>query len=306
MSILNLRQGAVALCLGLLGAAFFFLPYPALADAAPQTAPVGVGAQYDTSHVYVAPGDQDQFIASIIATFGGKSTPPSDTNITPTPSECIFRAVKTPVGLISALAFKTPIPYLFGGERTGYLVTDIDEAIRAAQANGGDVVVAPFPDPIGRDVIVEWPGGVYMQFYWHKSQPHYAPLATVPENRVYVSKYEADEFIKDFANFAKGKIVQDDSNAPGIEIGSPNETCRRIRVESVFGKLTVLVTDGHLPCPYGRETTGYEVANLSDTLDKAKGSGATVLAGPYVSDGREEAYVQFPGGYIAEIHSLTP
>jgi hypothetical protein len=64
-----------------------------------------------------------------------------------------------------------------------------------------------------------------------------------------------------------------------------------------------LVTDGHLPYPYGREITGYEVSNLSDTLAKAKASGATVLVDPYTADGRQATLVAFPGGYIAEIHS---
>jgi len=45
--------------------------------------------------------------------------------------------------------FKTPVPYPFGLERTGYLVTDVDEAIRAAKATGADVLVAAFNDPIG-------------------------------------------------------------------------------------------------------------------------------------------------------------
>ena len=78
---------------------------------------------------------------------------------------------------------------------------------------------------------------------------------------------------------------------------------RRIRIESTFGKLTVLVTDGHLPYPYGRETTGYEVANLTDTLAKAKAAGVEILVPPYTADQRNAAFVQFPGGYIAEIHS---
>jgi hypothetical protein len=65
----------------------------------------------------------------------------------------------------------------------------------------------------------------------------------------------------------------------------------------------VLVTDGHLPYPYGHEVTGYEVAAVGETLAKAKASGATVLVEPYKVDGREAAIVQFPGGYIAEIHS---
>lgn len=51
--------------------------------------------------------------------------------------------------------------------------------------------------------------------------------------------------------------------------------------------------------------TGYEVANLSDTLQKAKAAGVTVLVQPFTSDKREAALVQFPGGYIAEIHSVA-
>lgn len=68
--------------------------------------------------------------------------------------------------------------------------------------------------------------------------------------------------------------------------------------------MTVLVTDGHLPYPFGREMTGYEVADLKTTLDKAKGTGVTVLVEPFTSDRREQALVQFPGGYVAEIHAL--
>ena len=64
-----------------------------------------------------------------------------------------------------------------------------------------------------------------------------------------------------------------------------------------------MVTDGHLPYPYGRDTTGYEVAKLADTLTKAKGAGVQILVPPYTADGREAAMVQFPGGYVAEIHS---
>jgi hypothetical protein len=68
--------------------------------------------------------------------------------------------------------------------------------------------------------------------------------------------------------------------------------------------MTVLVTDGHIPYPYGREITGYEVANLAATLGKAKAAGVSVLAGPITADNRNSAVVEFPGGYIAEIHSI--
>jgi predicted enzyme related to lactoylglutathione lyase len=67
--------------------------------------------------------------------------------------------------------------------------------------------------------------------------------------------------------------------------------------------MTVFVTDGHLPYPYGRELTGYEVADLKDTLSKATTSGATVLVEAFTSQRRGSAMVQFPGGYVAEIHS---
>jgi hypothetical protein len=105
--------------------------------------------------------------------------------------------------------------------------------------------------------------------------------------------------------FSRGRVVTDDRNAPGIEIGRPKDTYRRVRIDSTFGKIAVLVTDGQLPYPYGREISGYEVANLTDTVSKAKAAGATVLVDPYNADGRQAAIISFPGGYIAEIHSAA-
>jgi len=269
------------------------------------TVSVAVGPQYDTTHVYVAPQDFDGFVASLMATFGGTTTKQGVFTVTPTPSSTMSQLVLTPVGTISVFGFKTPVPYPFGLERTGYLVTDMDEAIGAAKATGADVFVAAFNDPIGRDSVIQWPGGVNTQLYWHTTAPSYAPLQTIPENRVYVSPDRADAFVRSFVAFSHGSVVSDEPRAPGVEIGRPAENYRRVRIESKFGKLTALVTDGHLPYPYGREMTGYEVANLTDTLTKAKASGVDVLVPPYKTDEREAVVVQFPGGYIAEIHSLT-
>ena len=53
------------------------------------------------------------------------------------------------------------------------------------------------------------------------------------------------------------------------------------------------------------ELTGYEVADLSETLGKAKAAGATVLVEPFSSRGRQSSIIQFPGGYIAEIHAVS-
>lgn len=275
-------------------------------DAARQSASqVGVGAQYDTTHVYVAPEDVDKLAASFLATFGGQSTKQVVVTVTPTPSSTTSQLLQTPVGTVSLFGFKTPIPYPFGAERTGYLVTDIDEAVEAAKEAGADVLVATFPDPIGRDVVIQWPGGVNMQLYWHTTKPSYAAFETVPENRVYVSPERADAFTHSFLRFSHGKVVSDDVKATGVEIGRPEDTCRRIRIESVFGKMTVFATDGRLPYPYGRELTGYEVKDLQGTLTKAEASGAAVLVEPYTADGRAAAMVQFPGGYIAEIHAAA-
>lgn len=280
-----------------------------LAVAAPQVAgaapALAVGAQYDTTHAYVPPEEFDRFVASFIATFGGTASKKAVVTITPTPSITQWQAVQTPVGPLSVFGFETPIPYPFGMERTGYLVSDLDAAVRAARADGGDVIVAPFSDPVGRDAIIQWPGGVTMQLYWHKVAPNASPLKTIPENRVYLSPDSADAFIRDFIAFAQGKVTDDDPKAPGIEIGRPGETYRRVRIESNFGRMVVLVTDGHLPFPYGRETTGYEVANLDVTLAKAAAVAAIVFVQPYTIGQRRAAVVQFPGGYIAEIHAVV-
>ena len=273
-------------------------------DAAKQPASlIGVGAQYDTTHVYVSPEDVDKFVTSFLATFGGQSTKQVVATVTPTASSTTSQLLQTPVGTVSLFGFKTPIPYPFGVERTGYLVADLDQAIEEAKAAGADILVATFPDPIGRDAVIQWPGGVNMQLYWHTTKPSYAAFETVPENRVYISPERVDAFTRSFLRFSRGKVVSDDAKAPGVEIGLSRETYRRIRIESVFGKMTAFVTDGHLPYPYGRELTGYEVANLKDTLAKAMGAGAKVLIEPFTSDRRESAIVQFPGGYVAEIHA---
>jgi hypothetical protein len=273
------------------------------APAGAATPDVAVGPQYDTAHVYVAPADMARFAAAFVATFGGAATAPAVTHVTPTPSSTQWQAIQTPAGTISLFGFTTPVPWPFGAERTGYLVKDMAAAVAAARAAGADVLVAPFPDPIGADAVVQWPGGVDMQFYWHTKAPSSPPLQTIPENRVYVSPGRADAFVRAWRAFAHARVTEDDAAAPGAEIGRPGETFREIRLASTFGNLTVLATDGHLPYPYGRETTGYEVPDLAATLAKATAAGATVLAGPYTSRGRVAAMVEFPGGYVAEVHA---
>jgi len=288
-------------------AIFSLLPVAASArggQAAP-AAGVAVGAQYDSTHVYVAPGDLEAFVKSFAATFGGQPSKRIVTNVLPVPSTTEFQYLWTSVGTLSVFAFQTPVPFPFGQERTGYLVSDMGEAIKAARLTGAEVVVEPFKDAIGIDAVIQWPGGVKMQLYWHFKPPSYAPLEMVPDNRVYVSRDEADNFVNGFVRFSQGKIVSDDKQADAGEIGHAGETYRRIRMTSVFGKMQVMVTDGHLPYPFGREVTGYQVQDLAATLEKAKAAGAKILFAPYTMDDRTTAIVEFPGGYIAEIHGLT-
>jgi hypothetical protein len=265
---------------------------------------VAVGSQYDSTHVYVSPNDLDAFVNSFIATFGGQASKSVESNVTPVDSKTTFRYIMSPVGMLSVFAYQTPIPFPFGQERYGYLVTDMDQAIKDAKAAGAEVVVEPFKDPIGRDAVIQWSGGVKMQLYWHFTAPSYAPLQTIPESRVYVSNDRADEFVREFLRFSHGKVVEDNKKANGAEIGRPNDTFRRIRIESPFGKMQVMATDGHLPYPFGYELTGYQVDNLNDTLTKATNAGAKILVKSVDIGDRNTAILQFPGGYIAEVHEL--
>lgn len=296
----------------MISATLFGLAGPLAAVVAPTAAfaqaastAVAVAPQYDTSHVYVAPADVERFVASFTATFGGKSTPQVVVNVLPVPSSTTSQLIQTPVGTVSLFGFTTPIPHPFGQERNGYLVKDMDLAVKQARQAGADVIVSDFPDPIGRDVVVQWPGGINMQLYWHTKVPDYAAFQSVPENRVYVSADRAAAFVKSFVAFSHGKVVSDVKNAPGVEIGRADGTYQRIRIESAFGKMVVLVTDGHLPYPFGHDTTGYEVSDLQDTLSKAKAAGVKVIVQTYNSQGRSAAVVEFPGGYVAEIHQLV-
>jgi hypothetical protein len=263
---------------------------------------LAAGPQYDSTHVYVATGQQSAFVTSWEATFGGTNSTPVLTDVTPTPSETESEIILSPVGTLSVFGFTTPIPYPFGAERGGWLVTNLNEGVSDALADGGFDVVSPFDDPIGQDTIVQFPGGVDFQLYIHDTAPSYPALTSVPQSRIYLTPSEAGPFLSSYLRFTGGRIVSDDKHADAGEIGLPGQTYRRVAITSPFGDTLVLVSDGQLPYPFGRETTGYGVTDLSATLAKAQAAGATILYGPYASSDGDTAIVQFPGGYIAEVH----
>jgi hypothetical protein len=279
------------------------VPALAMADApAPVAAGYAVGPQYDTTHVYV-PADQfDAFVTSFSATFGGTVSKQGTFQVTPTPSLTKSQLVLTPAGTLSVFGFKTEIPYPFGAERNGYLVSDMDAATADAVKHGATRLITTFPDPIGRDVVVQWPGGVNMQIYWHTAKPSYTPLVTIPENRIYLTSDAADHFVKSWVGYAHARVVSDQRNAPGDEVGQPGKTIRRISLDSGYGKMLVIVSDGQLPWPYGRDMSGYQVSDLAATLAKARAAGAETLVAAHAGADRQTALVRFPGGYIAEIH----
>lgn len=123
---------------------------------APAPTSVAVAPQYGSTHVYVAPGQLERFVMSFVATFGGHPSKQVTAQVTPTSSSTISQLVLAPVGVLSVFGYKTPIPYPFGDERTGYLVTDMDAAVAAARRAGAEMVVSPFRDALGRDVVIRW------------------------------------------------------------------------------------------------------------------------------------------------------
>ncbi len=115
---------------------------PLAADANSQSSAalaegVAVGPQYDSTRVYVAPANLEAFVSSFVAVFGGQASKRSVPNVLPVPSSAEFQYVWTPVGTLSVFAFHTPVPFPFGQERTGYLVTGMDQAIQGRSFGRG-------------------------------------------------------------------------------------------------------------------------------------------------------------------------
>jgi hypothetical protein len=293
---------AAVLVLGFMPAAHGRVP----AAAHGRAASVAVGPQYDAPHIYIEPGQEKAFVTSWVATFGGTVSGPLRLDVTPTPSETLSDIVLSPVGTLSVFDFTTPIPYPFGQESVGDMVSGFSQGVAAAVHSGATVLVAPFNDPVGKDAIVQFPGGVDIQLWKHNSPTVFKKLATIPDNRFYLDPAAADAFIRDWLAFSHGRVAVDDRSANGAEIGMPGTTYRKVLLDSAFGETLVIVTDGHLPYPFGRDIMGYAVPDLTRTLAKAKAAGARVLWGPYREPGLATAIVQFPGGYICELHQGTP
>jgi hypothetical protein len=276
--------------------------YAAPAPAPTQAQPVSYGPQYAAAHVYLEPGSMPAFVRSWEAAFGGSHLDFIDNvDVTPTPSSALWTFITSPVGDLSVFDYHTPLPHPFGEERTGWGVTDVDAALKAARHSGAYELVAPFDDVIGRDAVIQFPGGIDTQLWQNFTPPKLPELTTVPENRVYVTAGTLRPFLSSYLHFTRGQVVDDQLAADAAEVGETGRM-HRISITSQFGKTVVFVTDGHLPNPYGHEVAGYQVSDLDSTVAKATATGAQVVAEPHTANGRTSAVLKFPGGYIAEVH----
>ncbi|MFC0112386.1 hypothetical protein [Kibdelosporangium aridum] len=163
-------------------------------------------------------------------------------------------------------------------------------------------VVAPYSNSVSRNTVVQFPGGVNLGAWRQFTMPVNPKLSTIPENRVYIPAEAADAFLRSYLGYTSGRVISDNRHADGAQIGTPGRTFRRISMTSPFINTVVIVSDGHLPYPFGWDQEGYTVTDLNQTLAKARTAGATVLWGPYAGRDRSSAIVKFPGGHIVEIH----
>jgi hypothetical protein len=131
---------------------------------------------------------------------------------------------------------------------------------------------------------------------------YYPPLADQPDLRLYVPHGSVDSFLRSYLNFTKGQVTADDPKADGAQIGVAGSTYRRVTTSSKYGNTVIIGNDGHPPFPFGREASGISVRDLALTLTKATQNGASVIWGPYGSPAGHSAVVQFPGGFITEVH----
>ncbi|QNT78316.1 glyoxalase [Entomobacter blattae] len=257
------------------------------------------GQQNGFPHVYLKKGTLDAFTKSFVSTFGGTIQEGGTVQITPTKSSVQLAFIFSPVGSLSVFDFATALPAPFGQERTGFMVSDLQQALLTARQLGAKALIETFGDAIGNDAVIIWPNGVQMQLFQFFKPSQYAPLQTVPENRLYIPLEGADEFIRQFSIFSGSALIEDAIMPAGQNPISDGAVRNVLLVSSTsFGNTRIFITNGHLNYPFGRETFGYKTENLWDTLTKAVKAGAD----PLYSNNTDSTILQFPGGYIAELH----
>lgn len=252
---------------------------------------LSVGPQYGTTHVYVDPSTQEAFTRSFIQTFGGESVAALENDA---------HSVASPSGTVSLYSAQSADST--NSASIGYLVLDLDHAISSAQKSGARLIAGPVQGALGRSAVIQWPGGIKTGLYQDEHRPNLPPLAARPDQRVHIAPAEVDGFVKAFLHFSKGTLMFDSPRRDAAEIGKPGESYRLVRLVSPFGNILIVASQNPLAPPFGTESTGYEVQDLSATLDRAQAAGAKVVSGPYKAVDHTTAMLTFPGGYTAEVH----
>ena len=211
------------------------------------TPEVAVGPQYDSTHVYVAPADFDRFVASFVATFGGTASKRAChgyADAEPDHVAACSDAGREPLGVrlrdTCSLSLRRRADRLsrrgHGHRRPGgprrWGGRHRRPVPRSDRPRRGDPVAGRREHAalLAHDAASCAAAGC------RSRKPRSTCRTTAPTPSSATS-----------CAFSQGGRDSDDPRAPGVEIGRPGETYRRVRLASHFGEMAVLVTDGHLP-----------------------------------------------------------
>ena len=67
--------------------------------------------------------------------------------------------------------------------------------------------------------MIQWPGGVNMQLYWHTTKPSYAAFGPSPKQGLFLGGPTPSQTSSGFAR----QVVSDDVRR-GVEIGRPKDS----------------------------------------------------------------------------------
>ncbi|MCU1719535.1 hypothetical protein [Pseudomonas sp. 5P_3.1_Bac2] len=273
-----------------------------------QTTPVivGDGPQYALPHVFMYPDQLPVFIDKFLAVFGGTADPISDVNLAAVPATMQFTDLQTSVGAISAQAYKdNAAPFPMGKEAVGFGVADMDTAVQVAQAAGAKIL-RRWTVFGNQEAMIEWPGGVRIQFYAYAGE---VPVIEIKEStsntRYYLEPDAAAQFVGTFVA-ATGGTVLSDAYYPSEEIGIAGTMFRRAQLSSSLGLVNVIELTrelrDQLRYPHSEIKTDFVVADLNAVVAKAREADVDVLVRPEYSDpNSRRAVLRFPGEYVIEI-----
>ncbi len=268
---------------------------------------VGNGPQYALPHVFMFPDQLETFVETFTSVFEGTSDPISNLNLAPVPATMQFTDLYTRVGAISAQSYKDSAPpFPMGKESVGFAVVNMDKAVEAAQRVGAKVLRRWLVGTNG-EAMLEWPGGVRIQFYSYAGEAPDIPVRdSVSNTRYYLSLEDAERFVTTFLEATGGSLLKD-GYYPSEEIGVVGGMFRRVQISSTLGNVSVIgITPEireRLVYPYTDIKTDFDVDDIDAVIQRARQSEADILIRPeYTDPNFRRAVLRFPGEYVIEIH----